>query len=269
MSAYLQSVTTAVDFIESHLQEEINVADMATAASYSLYHFCRIFNQTVHHSPYDYLMRRRLTCAATDLVTGEERITDIAFAYQFGSPESFSRAFRRMFGQLPTQWRKQGVRDERVLMRRMTPAHLAQRNQPNFRLPTPATLVTWSSLTLVGLMTVAHDDTAVDALRHHLPTPPTHIIYHYPHEWAERGKLVLAGTARTTNVEANVDLPFVSQTVPPGVFACFAQPETPQKRQLLSDYIYQTWLPQSTYELAFPFEVEHNKQVFIPLSGPA
>jgi AraC family transcriptional regulator len=60
----MQTMIEALDDIEQHLTAEIQVADIAAAVSYSLYHFCRIFGQVVHHNPYDYLMRRRLSEAA-------------------------------------------------------------------------------------------------------------------------------------------------------------------------------------------------------------
>jgi AraC family transcriptional regulator len=263
MSAHLHSITTAVAFIEDHLQEKINVADMASAASYSLYHFCRIFNQTVHHSPYDYLMRRRLTCAARELVMGHERITDIAFAYQFGSPESFSRAFRRMFGQLPTQWRKTGIRDDRVLMRPLTPAHLALRNRADFRRPA---LVTLPTLTLVGLMTLAETPTARGKLAKLLDQPPTHMVHHYPDHWAEHGRLLFMG-----HLGEKASATAVWQTLPTSAYARFHLPPTPAERQHLTNYIYQTWLPQSDHALAAPFELEHipDQHLFIPLTASA
>ena len=90
-------VYRAIQFIEKNLKADIAVADMAEAASFSLYHFCRVFSQVVQHSPYDYLMRRRLSEAARELVETDKKITDIGFDHQFNSPETFSRAFKRMF----------------------------------------------------------------------------------------------------------------------------------------------------------------------------
>ncbi len=266
MSIYLRSMETAVSFIEDHLQDNINVADIAAAASYSLYHFCRVFNQTVHHPPYDYLMRRRLSASAQQLVDGDERIIDIAYAYQFGSPESFSRAFRRLFGQLPTYWRKQGIRDQRLLMNPLTSAHLAQRNCPDFQRPT---LVEKETFTVVGLMTMVRDDDekAVCELKQQL-SAPTHIIHHYPNYWAEQGKPVFAGI-----LGEKAAPPFVVQTMPAYQYACFSLPELEEERPLsqaqyrllLTDYIYQTWLPQSGYKLAASLEVEQDHQLLVPI----
>ncbi len=40
----IPAMTKAVEFIEDNLKEDIAVADIADAVSYSLYHFCRMFN---------------------------------------------------------------------------------------------------------------------------------------------------------------------------------------------------------------------------------
>jgi len=267
MSTYLRAMETAVSFIEDHLQDEIFVADIAAAASYSLYHFCRVFNQIVHHPPYDYLMRRRLSAAALELQDGNQRIIDIAFAYQFGSPESFSRAFRRLFDQLPTQWRKQGVRDPRVLMNRLTSNHLAQRNHDAFQRPT---LVKKEAFTVAGLMMIVQDDAetavsgssiqSVSKLQQQFKQPPSHTIYHYPDYWAEQGKPVFVGS-----LAENTELPLVSQTIPAHEYACFPLPELDGERPLLTDYIYQTWLAQSGYKLAALLEVEQDQQLLVPI----
>jgi AraC family transcriptional regulator len=261
MSTYLKSIETAVSFIEDHLQEDITLVDIAEAVSYSLYHFCRIFNQAVHHPPYDYLMRRRLTAAAQQLVIGKQRISDIAFTYQFGSPETFSRAFRRMFGILPTQWRKQGVRDPRVLVKPISANHLAQRNQPQFQHPT---LVKKPELILIGLMTIVQDTTILSQGQRLLPQAPTHIIHHYPDYWQVQGKPILLGT-----VGESAHPPLVSQTIPAYEYACFLLPERIEERPLLTDYIYQTWLPQSSYKLAAPLELEIEQRLLVPITPDA
>lgn len=56
----LLAVYQAIQLIEARLRDGLSVSEMAAAAGYSLYHFIRVFNQVVWHTPYDYLMRRRL-----------------------------------------------------------------------------------------------------------------------------------------------------------------------------------------------------------------
>ena len=64
----VETIFEAIEFIEANLKEAIAVADIADAVGYSLYHFCRVFNRAIKHSPYDYLMRRRLSESAQELI---------------------------------------------------------------------------------------------------------------------------------------------------------------------------------------------------------
>jgi AraC family transcriptional regulator len=126
------AVMRAVDYVETHLREPVTVADMAGAAAYSVFHFCRIFNSTTGQTPFDYLMMRRLTEAALALLDRDSSVTDVAFDYQFGSPEAFSRAFRRAHGVSPAEWRRDGGVAEDTLLAPLTAATLlvAARDKP-------------------------------------------------------------------------------------------------------------------------------------------
>ena len=106
------------------------------AAGYSLYHFCRLFGKTTRHSPYDYLMRRRMTLAADDVIVGERKIVDIALDYQFESHEGFTRAFGRMFGLAPLEARKQGSIPALRRLPRLTAAHLIELERQHGLIPT-------------------------------------------------------------------------------------------------------------------------------------
>jgi len=109
-------IARALDVIESRLQEEVSVGEMAAAAGYSLYHFIRLFNQYVHHTPYDYLVRRRLAEAARRMLAGKRRLMDIAADYCFQSAESFTRAFTRVYRVPPSRVRKENDLDERLVL---------------------------------------------------------------------------------------------------------------------------------------------------------
>ena len=176
----LDTMVTAVNFIEDHLQENIKVGDMADAVSYSLFHFCRTFNKIVHHSPYDYLIRRRLSESARLLLETEQRITDIAFTFQFNSLETYSRAFKRLFGQLPSEWKKEDIRHAYRMMPRFTSAYLEQRNQPDFIRHEPSQR---EALQLAGLMSwIDGDEQAAMSqlwanLAAKLHQPPPHACY--------------------------------------------------------------------------------------------
>jgi len=105
MASRLDSICQVLEYIETHLRAQITVADMADHCGYSLFHFIRLFNQFASQTPYDYLIRRRLSEARKDLYVTDHSITTLAYDYCFETPESFSRAFRRVFGLLPSVFR--------------------------------------------------------------------------------------------------------------------------------------------------------------------
>jgi AraC family transcriptional regulator len=279
----------AIEFIEDHLRQAVTVADIADAASYSLYHFCRMFNQATHHSPYDYLMRRRLSESARDLLATDKKVIEIALDYQFNSPEAYSRAFKRMFNMQPTRWKRRGSMDRRFLMSRLTREHIAHRNRGGYLRPV---LENKNALQLAGLMTLvkvdacrasaevadvmpagcrrsidrASDDPATIAQlwevfaqelkRAGVLTGPVDyygIVYH-PQGWERRGFLYIA--AVETAILDLTGSALVSKTIPPLRCARFVHKGPYKNRHLTLDYVYQTWLPQSGQRLSHPLEIE-------------
>ena len=97
------------------------------------------------------------------------------------------------------------------------------------------------------------------SLQQQFPQKAIHIVHHYPDYWTIQGKPVLVGT-----LSEPATPPYVSQTISAHDYACFALPEA-AGITFLTDYIYQTWLPQSDYKLAAPFELEIGQQLFIPI----
>lgn len=115
----------AIAHVEERLTEPVTVADLADAAGYSLFHFCRVFARCVRMSPYTYVVRRRLTVAAADVVGSDRRIVDIATGCGFDSHEGFGRAFARVFGRPPGEARAAGRVSTVGRLPRLTGAHLA------------------------------------------------------------------------------------------------------------------------------------------------
>ena len=120
----LDAVFRAIRLVEHQLRSPINVKDMAAEAGYSLYHFCAVFSQYAGHSPYDYLIRRRMTEAGKKLLDGDHRILDIAVEFQFDSHEGFTRAYKRMFGCPPSISQQNGCLPYLACLEPLTEAHL-------------------------------------------------------------------------------------------------------------------------------------------------
>lgn len=97
----LQSVLT---YIDAHIRETLSGEALAKVAGFSPYHFSRVFQWGVGYSVMEYVRRRRLAFAATELGQGR-RILDIALDYGFETHSGFSKAFRRHFGCPPEVYR--------------------------------------------------------------------------------------------------------------------------------------------------------------------
>ena len=98
-------VDQAVSYIERHLREDIRLEDVAAQAAVSMYHFHRVFQPIVGMSVTEYIRQRRLTHAGGELIRTDKRVLDIALEYRFGTQEAFTRAFKKMFGMPPKQYR--------------------------------------------------------------------------------------------------------------------------------------------------------------------
>lgn len=105
----MESMKASLEYIEAHLTEKIAIKDVAKVASYSPFHFQRVFQMTTKTTFGDYIRNRRLTLAAIDIINSDDKIIDIAYKYQYDSPEGFLRAFKKLFGVTPSRVRKEDV----------------------------------------------------------------------------------------------------------------------------------------------------------------
>jgi len=103
---YEPAIQRTIDWIETNLHEAITADDIAENASFSKFHFHRIFQSSVGMSVAAYIRMRRLASAAAALLHTSVRIIDLALHFQFESQEAFSRAFKKMYHLPPGQYRK-------------------------------------------------------------------------------------------------------------------------------------------------------------------
>jgi AraC family transcriptional regulator len=99
----------AIDFLEASLEEDIEMEEAAALANCSLFHFMRMFEVVCGVTPGEYVRRRRLSRAALDLAASDARVIDVAVRYRYDTPESFAKAFKRLFGLTPRDARAPGA----------------------------------------------------------------------------------------------------------------------------------------------------------------
>lgn len=105
---YYNCVMRSIDYIEQHLSDKITLPDISTKAGISISHLYRIFPAFAGCTIGQYIRRRRLTEAARSLHQ-ENRVLDVAVGYQFESQESFTRAFKSLFGITPGEYKRSAV----------------------------------------------------------------------------------------------------------------------------------------------------------------
>jgi AraC-like DNA-binding protein len=99
-------VSATLRFIETHFCEPLPLAQLASIAGMSAFHFLRTFRQVTGLTPHQYLLRMRLRDAAARLATRPQRVLDITLASGFGDLSNFNHAFRAEFGVSPRAFRR-------------------------------------------------------------------------------------------------------------------------------------------------------------------
>ncbi|MBC7957820.1 MAG: helix-turn-helix transcriptional regulator [Cytophagales bacterium] len=95
------------DYITQHLDQSIGLADLAQEVGLSRFHFTRVFSNTLGHSPYQHVIRKRLERAYQLLVGSEMSVADVALSAGFSSQAHFSTLCRRELGATPRTLREQ------------------------------------------------------------------------------------------------------------------------------------------------------------------
>jgi AraC family transcriptional regulator len=102
-------IKKSIEYIEDNLDNKIELKELADKAFLSKYHFHRVFHSVVGEPVAEYIRKRRLKEAASELITTDDKIVDIALKYQFSSQEAFTKAFKRIYGVPPREFRTSKV----------------------------------------------------------------------------------------------------------------------------------------------------------------
>jgi len=94
------------DYIDSHLSENIGLANLAAISGLSMFHFAREFKQSMGVTPHDYLVQKRVEKAQEMLVHSELPVSAIALAVGFSDQSHLARQFRQRLGITPGEFRR-------------------------------------------------------------------------------------------------------------------------------------------------------------------
>ena len=104
MDEHIEAVQRMQDYIETHLNQNITMADLAEASRYSPWYSYRLFTDFLHMTPSVYIRRLRLSKSALRLRDEKVKIIDVAFDTGFESVDGYQRAFYKEFGCNPYEY---------------------------------------------------------------------------------------------------------------------------------------------------------------------
>lgn len=99
-------LTIGRDYLTSCLQDDVKIEMVCKEVGMSKYHFIRSFNDLFGTTPHQFLKKERIDFAATLLVDNNLDIAEIASKSGYESPSSFTRAFKQVYGKLPSELQK-------------------------------------------------------------------------------------------------------------------------------------------------------------------
>ncbi|MCT8977849.1 AraC family transcriptional regulator [Clostridium sp. CX1] len=105
---WLKAMNNAVEYIEDNINEKFDIEKVSKIALSSPFHFQRMYHMITGVTVAEYIRRRRLTLATQDILSGE-KIINVAYKYGYETPESFTKAFKKLHGISPTAAREQGA----------------------------------------------------------------------------------------------------------------------------------------------------------------
>ena len=96
-------IARTIDYLSSHLNEQVTIDDMADHVGMSRAVFHRRFKEATTMSPIQFVKSMRLNNAAVQIAEGKT-VSEAAWDVGYQSSSQFSREFKRMYGQSPRQW---------------------------------------------------------------------------------------------------------------------------------------------------------------------
>lgn len=257
--SHLTPLERAIEYIETHLDENIDLGDVSREMGYSYYHMTRMFSAVLGEPVGRYISRRRLYRAARQLVHSDRRIIDIALESGFQSPEAFSRAFKAAFKTTPADYRKAGLDLVATAKPRLLPVdvpHIAAGISHS-----PEILQMTEEIKIAGLRG------ATSISQNRIPQLWDQFLRHHRNLYELTGTAYSICETRQTVYAEDGDVTFsvmVGSPVPdfsnlpetlaqttlrPGKYAVFTHRGSLDKLLQTYQYIYGTWLPSSGQRL--------------------
>jgi AraC family transcriptional regulator len=94
------------EFIDANLEEDLSLAEIASVAELSQYHFARAFRKSTGQTPQQYVMQQRIERAKELLAKDDLPIVEISLRTGFKNQSHFTTLFHKFTKLTPKMWRE-------------------------------------------------------------------------------------------------------------------------------------------------------------------
>ena len=93
------------DYIDTHLDTPLPLADLARCAGLSAGHFSRLFRASFDVTPHQFVLHRRIARAKALLASSTHPVLEVGMMCGFPNPQHFARVFHSLAGLSPSAYR--------------------------------------------------------------------------------------------------------------------------------------------------------------------
>lgn len=258
---WVERLNQSIQYIEEHLTDEIDYAQLGRIACCSAYHYQRMFAYMAGIPLAEYIRRRKMSLAAVDLQGGEERVVDIGEKYGYRSPTAFNRAFQAFHGVAPSAVKNEGVAVKsfspivfQIAVKGAAEIEYRIETKEAFRiLGVSAPLeqeIERNFAVVPRLWQEASENGTIQRLAGMMDAPPMGLLGVSACNDGERWKYFIAVSSTKENAG------FEEYTVPASTWAVFSGTGDNRSIQELERRIITQWLPASGYEYADAPDIE-------------
>lgn len=255
---WAELISKVIRYIELHLMEDISIDDLAKQINVSPFYFQKSFSILCGMTIGEYIRKRRLALAGSEVIATDEKIIDIAIKYGYDSPDSFTKAFSRFHGNTPAM-----VRKNKSLVKSFAPLKIKLMMEGGYCMDYK--IVQKESFTVIGVSKVFSYENAKKEIPefwqlYHTSGLSKSIcgMYGINHDQEMAGEVFEYLIGANYNPIEDIPDNLVTKVIPRHTWAVFpCVGKMPTALQETNERIFSEWLPASSdYEIAEGYCVE-------------
>ncbi|MBP1963192.1 helix-turn-helix domain-containing protein [Paenibacillus aceris] len=108
-SSVTKAITETIIYIDLHYNEDLSIKDMAKMIHLTAYAYIRTFKRQTGLTPYEYLLKLRITKARMLLEQTDNSVNEISEQVGFNNVNNFIRKFKDLTNTTPLKYRQQNA----------------------------------------------------------------------------------------------------------------------------------------------------------------